>query len=160
MDVAYVIRVGKSQELSIAYSTGAYGHEFGDPPRVGLIEAEARGLVFGAPGAHTSRAAFFRAVRQLIPEDSKVLAAYTGNVGWKQELFVMRSASLAKQPGIGESSGYFHGKASDFGTFMLFVSGLSDDNGSVGTFLLALGKPNDADTSGLHKVRIDSLPID
>lgn len=141
------VNVGRDKKHSIAYSKGGWRDFDG---RIGEIHGEAWGLFGAAEYRLPTTKQFLDGTRSMMPADSKLIAKYTSSEpGWLREVYLYKSDTLSRLPGISKSSAY-NSKA--IGKFILLVNHDIDSRAHVMNFTLCLGS-GDTDIRGMKKVK-------
>lgn len=112
---------------------------FSKPPRVARIDIDSRKLL----GAMPTITEFVKSIKQLLPPDAKMTAAYTKSSP-KKDIYTFKSVSLAKLPDIKDAT-----LDSPPGTFTMYVN---YDGDRVVNCAISMGLPGDADLSGTRKI--------
>lgn len=138
------VHVGIDKKRSLIYTKG--WNDFAG--RIGKIQGET-GLPFNSPPTVKQ---FMSWIRAMMPADAKLIGKYTGKYGFQKDIYIYKSASLAKMTGINKSSAYLQ-DAKSIGKFFLVVNHNIDDSRYVVNFLLCLGSGVD-DIAGMKKVSL------
>ena len=153
-----IVAIGISKASCIRYTTGLEGYTFGNPERAGRLEGDARGLFGANAGSNPTKQQFIKSIKELMPKDYKLLAAYSTDTPWRKEIYSFSSASFRRLPGIKDSFAYASdGMKHPVGSFMLIVNYDIDSKDRVMNFHLILGLPGEADLSGLKKIAKNSF---
>jgi hypothetical protein len=143
------VYIGSDKKHSVAYSKGGWNDFDG---RIGTIHGETWGM-FGVPGNQlpTTRQ-FLTGIKAMMPADSKLISKFASSkAGYLTEVYLFKSVSLSKLPGIAKSTAYDQ-ETKSIGRFVLIVNHNIDDSNYVINYTLTLGS-GESDIWGMKKVK-------
>lgn len=142
------IHIGSDKKHSIYYSTGS--DDFAG--RVGNITGELWGMFGASYDDLPTKKQFFSGIKAMMSPDSRLIGKYQGKLGdVKREIYVYKSAALAKTPDINKSLNYKY-EPSSRGKFFLVVNYNTYDNKQIMLFHLFLGDGQN-DIGDMKKVK-------
>lgn len=150
------VHVGFAESIHIAYVTGDWGRSFGNPPRIGWVEGNAKGLFGAAISQNPTTEQFFKGIQSLLPSDFQLVNAYEARKERTKQIFTFKSNTISHLPSVNESMAYAKdGFKNPVGTFFLIVNGDISDQKRIANFTLALGLPGTVDLSSMKKKQLN-----
>lgn len=126
---------------------------YGNPPRVGALYFDTKGLFGSPPNMRPLASQFFPGIRDLIPSDAKLTASYIRKSNYIKELYVFKSEQLKQKPGIKTAPRYQKELWNNpVGTFFMIVNYDVDKTGRVVNSLISLGLPAEVEFSNMKKM--------
>jgi hypothetical protein len=130
-------------------------YSFGNPPRVGRIDANAKGLFGALNDSNPSAKQFFKGIKKIIPSDYILIASYQKNGAYLTETYAFKSLYLKQIPGIKSAMTYqdiMGFKGHPVGTFKMIINRDIKDRNLIENFIVALGMPEEVGLKNMKKV--------